>query len=136
MAMDTPGPGTAAVTVLSIPAQAWAGAVLTVAAVVPPAAVTVVSTAVVVGAVVVSPATVVVVAAVPPPPSSPLSTITPSTTARVTVIPNKNHSRVVIRLLTGHLLEWRSSYGSPTRAPRTPRSRGSHRVRREPNTRN
>ena len=74
---------------------------------------TVVVAAVVPAAVVVVASELEVVAAVPEVSSSPVNTITASTIANVSVIPSKNISTVVIRLLTAYLL-LAASYERPT----------------------
>src|SRR3990170_1270221 len=92
----TPGPGAGMVAPDS---PAHAGAVVVTAAVVV--------------AVVVVASELEVVAAVPEVSSSPVNTITASTIANVSVIPSKNISTVVIRLLTAYLL-LAASYERPT----------------------
>src|SRR3990172_4715543 len=98
----TPGPGAGMVAPDS---PAHAGAVVVTAAVV--------VAAVVPAAVVVVASELEVVAAVPEVSSSPGNTITASTIANVSVIPSKNISTVVIRLLTAYLL-LAASYERPT----------------------
>src|SRR3990172_6745397 len=103
----TPGPGAGMVAPDS---PAHAGAVVVTAAVV------VVVATVVVGAVGAGGGggfELEVVAAVAEVSSSPVNTITASTIANVSVIPSKNISTVVIRLLTAYLL-LAASYERPT----------------------